>query len=184
MNFFPIGFVGRKGHGKSTAGKALLGLGYVQAHPAEPLRDMLRPLLSAAGIPWDEHDDYLTGSRKRDIIPFFGKSSTELQQTLGTEWGRELVKPSLWTDLLDLAFPPETLVFNDSIRFKSEAEWIRSRGGKLIRIVDPRKPDDGDLHISEVEQNAIIADYILCNAGSIIDLHINTLRAVKTLVGK
>lgn len=176
----PIGFTGKKGHGKSTAAMVLRGLGYVQAHPAETLRDMLRAFLcsvpDATGIHYSNVDDWLTGTKKRDVIPFFGKTATQLQQTLGTEWGREHVSFDIWVRILDVQFPAGTLFYNDSIRFPNEAAWIRSRGGKIIKVVDSRRPDDGDSHVSE--RLEIEPDRTILNDGSALELQLKTVQAL------
>ena len=164
-----------------------LGLGYVQAHPAETLREMLRAFLcsvpDASGINYNNVDDWLTGPRKRDKIPFFGRSSTELQQSLGTEWGRNQVHFDIWVRILDAQFPKGTAFYNDSIRFPNEAGWIRSRGGLIFLVVDPRKRDDGDEHISEHAWASIVPDQTIINDGDLIKLHRKTLLALESALG-
>lgn len=176
-----IGFVGKKGHGKSTAGKVLQTLGYVQAHPAEPLRAMLDALLRFYGYSDGEIEDFLTGPRKRDIIPEIGKTSTYLQQTLGTEWGRKCLGEDFWTNLLWRRFA-QVPFYNDSIRFKSEAEFILAKGGVLIRVYNSRiPPDDLDTHSSETEQDGIAVHFFLPNDGTKTQLAHNLLGIMREI---
>jgi hypothetical protein len=169
----PIGFLGKKGHGKTTAGRMLESLGDTRLHPATTLRDMLHVFLRDFGLDEITRVEMLDGRLKRDIIPGLNCSPTHLQQTLGTEWGRVLVEDNIWLKILDKKIEyiksanTNFVFFNDSIRFHNEAEWMRSHYGKLIRIVDPRKKDDQDEHPSEQEGSSIEVDYTIINNGSI-----------------
>ncbi len=176
----PIGFVGKMGHGKSTAGKALELLGYVRAHPFEPGRAMLKALLKFYDIPEDKIDRYLEGDLKREVIPEIGWSGTYLQQTLGTEWGRNCVSQTLWTDLVNRRFRSQPH-YNDSIRFISEAEDMLDKGGFLIRIVNPHLPASDSPHSSETEQECIGVHYLIQNDGSKLDLWAKVIKAVAIL---
>jgi hypothetical protein len=66
-----------------------LGPKYARAAFADPLKDMLVTGLSVTR----ERD--LDGPHKHDPTNYGGKSPRELMQTLGTEWGRELIDPDI-----------------------------------------------------------------------------------------
>ena len=62
-------------------------------------------------------------------------------QTLGTEWGRELVHPHLWILLANerlkvLRGAGIGMLISD-VRFQNEADWIRSEGGIVLEIRRP-----------------------------------------------
>ena len=85
-----IGLHGRARSGKDTVANFILAQrgGYIYSF-ADPIRAMLVPL----GI--DMRDPYWQ-ERKEEVIPAIGASPRRMMQTLGTEWGRELINPELW----------------------------------------------------------------------------------------
>ena len=73
-------------------------------------------------------------------ISYLGKSVNQLLQTLGTEWGRNLVAEDVWVKMASIAagdtqrrFGREGIVFSD-VRYENEAEFIIANGGKVICI--------------------------------------------------
>lgn len=121
-----IGFCGYAGAGKTTAARALLR----NMQPARilsfaaPLKAMIRAL----GV--DPND------RKEEPHPLLcGKSPRHAMQTLGTDWGRELIGDELW--LRSWAHRYERTrgtVIVDDVRFQNEADLIRAYGGVLVRV--------------------------------------------------
>lgn len=133
-----IGITGYARSGKTTVAKVLADeFDYTVRHIASPLRSMVRALLYRTGMSWEDIPDWLTGSKKEDVIPFFGVTGRHLQVTLGTEWGRKLVGPNIWVDLWRVGVQPLDKVLNDSVRFKSEEQAIRELGGIVIRVMRP-----------------------------------------------
>jgi hypothetical protein len=134
MNYrFPlIGFTGAAGAGKTTAAKFLVGLGYKKVSFADPLRDMLHVL----GVPCEVMADPVAKEQPHPALN--GKTPRYALQTLGTEWGRETISPTLWTDtamrraarLRGLGLG---VVFDD-VRFDNEARAVRAAGGVIIRL--------------------------------------------------
>ena len=127
-----IGLHGRARSGKDTVANFILAYrgGYIYSF-ADPIRAMLVPL----GI--DMRDPYWQ-DRKEEDIPALGASPRRLMQTLGTEWGRELINPELWLILAKqrlINFGPGMIVAD--VRFENEAAWIRSQGGRIIHIERP-----------------------------------------------
>lgn len=134
-----VGLIGAAGSGKSTVAQYLRNArGYFTAAFATPSRDMLNVLLRHLGIDprWDDRQ------WKETPLPGIGKSPRQLHQTLGTEWGRDLVNPGLWlqTAALDLALSNaigcRNVVFED-VRFRNEAQWVLDQGGLLIHLIRP-----------------------------------------------
>lgn len=145
-----IGFSGRKQSGKTTAATHLVNNGFVRMSFADPIRDMLRVLLHQLGFGSYCIETLLT-SDKAVVIPCLGRSTRQLMQSLGTEWGRDRVIDDLWIQTArhrvgEMGMLP--LVFDD-VRFDNEARLIREMGGLLINIDRDDGSDYFDNHPSE-----------------------------------
>jgi hypothetical protein len=105
-------------------------------------------------------------------------------QTLGREWGRELVDLEIWTKLaqrkidylnkLNSAGNASIagIVITD-IRFEGEANWLRQQGGEIWHIRRPNNPNAiPQDHESEMGVTAADGDTLVYNSGSLIDLEI------------
>ena len=136
MKFPVIGFAGRAGTGKDAAASfAIAAFGGYRYAFADPVRAMLR-----AGFGLDLLDPYWQ-THKEDPIPAFGgKSPRQLMQTLGTEWGQDLVHPHIWVILATgvLRQRGRGMVVSD-VRFEHEARWVRTMGGLIVHIDRPAK---------------------------------------------
>lgn len=161
-----IGLTGRAGSGKDTAA-AYLG----EAHRfmpltfAAPLRDMLK---AGFGLT----DEHFTQANKNVAIDWIGRSPRQLQQTLGTEWGRTHVKSSVWVDVATRELDSLTgldVVFTD-VRFENEAAMIRDRGGLLIRLVRAAAPSV-NAHVSEAGILLREGDHEIHNNGTLFQLY-------------
>lgn len=136
-----VGLMGYGGVGKSEVAKILEEqYGFERPHIKQPLRDMAAVLVRACGFSDHEVDRYLDGDLKRDPIPGLGgRSGTEIQQFLGTEFGREFIDPDLWLSLWCRKIDGHLSrgakgVVSESVRFKNEATAIRVRGGIIVLI--------------------------------------------------
>ena len=66
-----------------------------------------------------------------------GKTPRNAMQTLGTEWGRDLVYQDIWVDsFMRRAMQFEDVVCSD-VRFPNEVDIIRNAGGLVYRIERP-----------------------------------------------
>lgn len=127
-----IGFTGLATAGKTTAAGALTARGWVRMSFADPIRQMLLAL----GLSREE----MAGGKNVPVPWLGGKTPRELMQTLGTEWGRQMVAPDIWTrasmvrieQLLRSDSAPG-VVFDD-VRFDNEARLIQEHGGLVVRI--------------------------------------------------
>lgn len=128
-----IGVTGRAGVGKDTLADYLcIFEGFERYSLASPLKAAIEAAFSLPPSIWDR-------DRKEEVIPWIGKSPRQLAQTLGTEWGRNLVAPDIWLRCLGRVIdtlPPEApgLVVPD-VRFENEARYILDRGGVIVRVV-------------------------------------------------
>lgn len=144
--------------GKSTVSDHLVGAhGFVRLKFAEPLKNMIRTLLRDAGVPPMLRERYVDGDLKEAVIPELGVTSRHLQQTLGTEWGRDKVRQDLWVHITKLkverAFAEGRSVVIDDMRFINELEMVRGFGGEPVRV-NRGAPIQGRIsHRSEGELN-------------------------------
>ena len=96
--------------------------------------------------------------------------SRMIMQKIGTGIFRDQVDENFWVKKLDEAISGanQELVIVHDVRFLSEAKYIKSKGGILIRIT--REGKTGDDHRSETEQDSFWADHCVLNDGSFEDL--------------
>jgi hypothetical protein len=162
-----IGLQGYAGSGKSTVAKYLEEHhGFARRHIKQPIADMARVLLRSSGVPESLVDDYVNGRFKRSPIPQLGGmvSATEIQQFLGTEFGRNFIHPDIWLDIWSAWAAQHPKVVQESVRFANEAE-------RCDVIWEVRRPGYGALngHVSEALPAA--ADVVLDNSGGVEALY-------------
>jgi hypothetical protein len=167
-----VGFTGYKGSGKDSAAAFAP---YVKNYKfADPLKAMLGTYLKFHGYQTDDIWEVLEGSLKTSqyVEPFMGKTPRQVMQTLGTEWGRELVHNDIWLYTMEQRLastkPAEIITVTD-VRFINEAQLIYRMGGKLIRITR-EGTGEGDLHPSEAEMKFIVPTITIANDGTIKEL--------------
>lgn len=116
-----IGLQGYAGSGKSTVADYLERKhGFARRHIKQPIADMVGVLLVHAGVRRPEA--YIDGALKREPIPELGnRSATEIQQFLGTEFGRDFIHPDLWLDIWSAWAAGHERVVQESVRFANEA---------------------------------------------------------------
>ena len=166
---------------------------------AEPLKTMLKSVFG---------DHFHEGDRS-GICPETGKSYREMMQTLGTEWGRQLMDENVWVNLVDRrwrevetgehlvmmprdpgderagypSYMAKGMVLSD-VRFDSEAQWIRDHGGMVIMIVRPGVEPVGVAgHASEKGVSRGLIDAFVSNEGSLHDFDMALLELVSYLQG-
>lgn len=166
-----IGIYGRSQVGKDTAADYLTKSLYLRKYAfAEPLKQMLK---SAFG------DNFHHGDRM-GICPETGVTFRDMMKRLGTEWGREFpVNPWLglagqrWNEVRagdDLvvsgrgAYKAQGMIISD-VRFDSEADWIKRRGGVIVEITKPsyNVAAGADGHPSEAGINHAYIDITVAN---------------------
>jgi len=159
-----IGIAGRARSGKDTVANFIVAaIGGYRYSFADPIRAMLALL----GV--DMSDPYWQ-ARKEEPIPALGVSPRRMMQTLGTEWGRQLINPDLWIIMAHqrLLQNGPGMVISD-VRFDNEAAWIRKHGGRIIHVI---RPDTKavEAHASEDGIEMQDTDARLFNSGSLEDL--------------
>jgi hypothetical protein len=160
-----IGIAGRAGSGKDTAGARLVECyGFQQYAFADPIRAMLGALGAFPAA------DLVNRDTKEVIIDWLGKSPRQMAQTLGTEWGRELVHPQLWVLMAQRRWDAakaagRDLVITD-VRFENEVEWLRGAGGRVIYLARPGA-EAVSAHASEQYDASVLADWAILNDNTI-----------------
>lgn len=199
-----IGVTGLARSGKDHAADSLADLMKLHKYAfAEPLKTMLKSVFG---------DHFHEGDRS-DICPETCKSYRVMMQTLGTEWGREMMNPQVWVNLVARrwkeieaggylvqqgrdhtgykGYIAEGMVLSD-VRFDSEAEWIKLNGGVILEIVRPEQKTLGDKLRSVVgiaghqSEKGISRHYIthtIVNDGSLNDFDLKVLGLVAELEG-
>lgn len=162
-----IGIAGRARSGKDTVANFIIAaIGGYRYSFADPIRAMLVPL----GV--DMSDPYWQ-ARKEDVIPALGVSPRRMMQTLGTEWGRNLINPDLWIIMAHqrLLQNGPGMVIPD-VRFENEAAWIRKHGGRIIHVIRP-EAKAVEAHASEDGIEMLDADAQLFNSGTLEELQLS-----------
>ena len=77
--------------------------------------------------------------KDKEAVAYKGKSTRKLLQSLGTDWGRNMVGPDIWVDLLMKRIDQDDahLAIIDDVRFDNEADAIHERGGVVIELERP-----------------------------------------------
>ena len=134
-----IALCGLAGSGKSTAADyRVLRHGFKRLSYASPIKRMLRSLLIEAGAGFIEAAEMTDGKLKELPTPFLcGHSPRYALQTIGTEWGRDIIGQDVWRRILinkTRKFSELPLVVDD-LRFPNEAEALRQEGFLIVRVI-------------------------------------------------
>ncbi len=180
-DFQVIAISGAAGAGKDTAGQLLQKrYGYGMALFAGPLKNGLCAMFGWNLAQLEDRE------WKERVIPDIGKSPRQMMQTLGTEWGRQLVNPDLWMLLAERQIASAEacglpgIVFTDC-RFPNEAELVHKHGGVVLKI---ERPGVGAVaaHSSEAGLPHNLIDGTVYNKGCFGDLD-TALQELLTFIG-
>jgi hypothetical protein len=165
--FHIIGITGRARSGKDTIADYVCSeYEYAPLSFAAPLKSMVSALLGEPESWVNEHkDEHIMGLA----------SPRRLLQTLGTEWGRQIIDTNIWVNILSREvskLDPDWYngVVIPDVRFNNEAEWILANGGQVWHVERP-----GALvvapHISENGVDSRLISWNICNDGTLDDLY-------------
>lgn len=180
-----IGIAGVARSGKTTVARiATERYGFTNYAFAEPVKRALIAMFQC-------DPDLFEDQRKKSTAmcnmvenlhsPLWGATPRRLMQTLGTDWGRDIISKELWIALADKArlncVGP--LLVTD-VRFENEANWVRQHG-RLVHVT--RHEESNDHHPSEngVKLRGGLGDVLLVNDGTLEDLLDDTIRLFETL---
>lgn len=150
---------------------------------AAPIKSMVAMLLDFFAVGSIQQpttlQPYIDGDKKEEIIDVLKASPRKLMQTLGTEWGRNLISDSIWIDsmkarigmykhAIDHGHAGALVVCTDT-RFDNEAEALTSMGGVIVEVVRDEAPEVAE-HASEGGIDSKYITITIFNNGSIEDL--------------
>lgn len=168
-----LGLTGAAGAGKNTVADVLFRHGFANFGFADPV---YRAVGAVLGVSPDSLRDRAT---KEKPIEWLGKSPRELLQTLGTEWGRSMVRDDIWIQLamrqvqkvLEYQKGRGGVILTD-VRFPNEAEAIRAAGGRIWRVVRSAEclAAEAAKHSSEAGLPDELIDRVIENNGTQADL--------------
>lgn len=161
-----VAFVGPAGAGKSAAAQVLTDDGYKQVKIASPLKAMLRAFYKDAGLSRDETERRIEGDLKETPCEHLGgKTPRFAMQTLGFEWGRQMISEDIWVNVarrrVKNQLEWERRIVLDDVRFANEAAMVRELGGVVVGITGRKSAVAA--HASE---NVPTPDFIVPNDGS------------------
>ncbi|WP_411508225.1 hypothetical protein [Brucella anthropi] len=167
-----IGLAGPMRSGKTEVASRLVELYGFEREPfSKPLKDMLRVF----GL----SDEQLEGTLKNTPAAVLGgKTPRHAMQTLGTEWGRGLIHPDLWTRHWAARAQQHVAdgfsVVEEGTRFPNEVKAIHELGGYVVYVDRPAELRGvSSEHVSEMGNMQELADFTLYNGGSFDDLYEN-----------
>jgi len=154
-----IGIAGKARSGKDTAASYLLnklGGDWSTASFADPMKAMLNAI------------DVDTSDEAKDLPSNqYGVSTRHMLQTLGTEWGRNLIADDFWLTVFESMNAGRCLIVPD-VRFENEADLIREFG--FLIHIEGRGGIEGG-HISERKLQYDDRDIYIDNRGSLSELY-------------
>ena len=161
---------------------------------AAPIKSMVAMLLDFHGygsvMNPDKLNVYLEGDQKEEVLDRIGVSTRRLMQTIGTEWGREMIKDSIWLDCMEGRIGqfdeakkhghPGAIVIITDVRFDNEAEMIKRNGGVIVRIDSDR--DTIPEHASEAGVSECLVDTVIDNSDDIDTFYARVLSYLEGLL--
>ena len=149
-----IALTGPKQVGKSTVARAIQDSLAVQDFVDTDIlsfADPMRAMLKAIGV---DNSSLVDQTKKESPIEGIGKSARYLMQTLGTDWGRNIIDENIWLWALQNRIElvrkngAEVVVIDDC-RFDNEAKWVKDNGGLVVRLTRSGIEYGVDSHESE-----------------------------------
>jgi hypothetical protein len=127
-----IAFAGPAGVGKSTAAVYLsqedrLGKVIILSF-AEPMRRMVSTILPLG------MESFEQGKKTNPTLGLCGKTPRQMLETIGTEWGKNLVGENIWLDIVAnqiMRGDADTYIIDD-LRTDAEAIYLRDKLGAII----------------------------------------------------
>lgn len=156
---FAIGFTGQARSGKTTATTHLLSQmpdRWITAAFADPIKAMLATMgVSCA-------DEF-----KEIVHPIYGQTPRYMMQTLGTQWGRNMIGNDTWVKAFAHKYDGQSIIVSD-VRYENEAQMVRDNG--ILIHVRNRGGIASD-HDSEQLLAIHASDFVIDNSGELLDLY-------------
>ena len=160
-----IGLTGKARVGKDTVANFLMAEhDYVRMAFADPLKRAAAEIFGLTAV--QMQDEF-----KEIPIEYWGMSPREIFQKLGTEGVRDVFGPEVWVKRLGMGLDAvrhtSNVVITD-VRFRSEADFLKSQGATLVEI--RRDVSDVRSHSSEAGIG-MCADFVIENNSSVDALY-------------
>lgn len=162
-----IGVCGAAGAGKGSVASILEDRGFATLSFADPLYAAVSAI---TGLSVAELQDR---SRKENTLGWISCSPRRLLQTLGTDWGRNMIHPEIWV----MATMQRVMDGGDycipDVRFVNEAAAVKARGGVVWRVDRPCRSTLESAAASHESERGIPDEYVdsvITNDGTLADL--------------
>ena len=163
--------------GKSETAKYLVeDYKYNMLTFAGPMKDMVTVVFKGLGYDEVAIEDMLYGNLKDIPVKELGVTPRFMLVTLGSKWGRGMVDDDIWIKIAMNSLDPNLRYVCEDVRLRNEAERLREKGFKIIRVINSRIPLVDS--ISEGKLDDYPFDHIIHNEGSIKDLH----KAIESII--
>lgn len=173
-----IGLCGAAGAGKGEVARILSMRGYATAAFADPIYEAVSAI---TGLTVAELQDR---GRKENALDWISYSPRRLLQSLGTEWGRNMIHPEIWVmSAMRRVLDGGDYCFTD-VRFSNEAFAIHARGGVVWRVSRPGHAvldAQAAAHASEAGIPDALVDAVVENTGTLADLEAAVDDAISAL---
>lgn len=161
-----ISLIGPKGSGKTTLSTYLeKNHSFTRLSFATPIKAMISTLLEFQNAPQSLTQRMLNGDLKETPSEYLdNQTPRHAMQTLGTEWGRDIISKNLWTNILKRrieSLPNNPRIVIDDMRFPQETDMIKNLKGTIILIQRPGYSSTS--HSSEKEYLKINQDFTIIN---------------------
>jgi hypothetical protein len=149
------------------------------------LKKMVYTLLIEHGYTHETAISYIEVDKSVPISGIAGSpTARELLQTLGTEWGRNMISTNLWLAEWETKARvwsrSGVSVVADDLRFPNEIEAVNRLGGWTWRVERPDMPEDPcHRHSSEGNLDSLHFDRVFNNDGTIGDLRAKVKQGLK-----
>jgi hypothetical protein len=186
-------------HGKPRAGKDTLANFLVDKY------NLLRygpsmPVKAATAAMFNVPLEYLSDDNMKEQIDSFWKMSyREMMQKIGKECSRDIfgedfwlrhvdkvwarVKDDLLTDVHRRQISYNGMILAD-VRYANEITWVKQRGGLVIFVTrEDRKYVANAQHVAEQGLPLDLADVVIPNNDTIVELHERASLVIEPLIG-
>lgn len=181
-----IALTAPKGTGKDTVGSIMTDMyGMERIAFADPIKRAIEAMFDLDPTIWDDRELKEQTLHESGLLPGLHASPRYMAETIGTEWGRDIIGPDVWVKAVErrvenrMREAPADLngfVVTD-LRFDNETIWTRSMGGRVVEIC--REGYEWDpYHPSNAGPTAELIDDSIENSNT-NDWHDRLIRAVE-----
>ena len=170
-----IGICGKANSGKDelAQGIALIDV-YIVYHFADPIKQAINIMFGWGPANWNNRE---WKEKPLDWLP--ESSPRSLAQSIGTDWGRNMIDSEIWLKLAQRKYERIASVAEmkggriigmgmiiADVRFENEARWINDAGGLLLKVERPDQEKISESsHASEAGFDTALIHHTIVNDG-------------------